>query len=198
MVHYYDEEQTGPFQPFLIPIKLKDISFNVYSASGIFSLKHLDLGTETLLKYCVTPNKGRVLDLGCGYGVVGLATKLRNPDLEVVLCDVNERALKLSRKNAQHLRLDVHVVKSNLFSNVHMFDCILTNPPYVAGRGTLFKLITDAKDHLVPDGTLQLVARHQKGGKVLESKMKEVFGEENVSVLGKGAGFRVYCAKNTL
>ena len=104
--------------------------------------------------------------------------------------DVNERALRLTRMNKKQLGVNVYVKKSNLFEKLDMFDCILTNPPYVAGRKTIYALIEQAKDHLNPGGSLQLVARHQKGGKMLEKKMKEVFG--NVDVLGKKAGFRVY------
>lgn len=193
MPHYYSEKQQGPFEPFPLTIRLKDIEFTLYSASGVFSIKRLDKGTETLLTYCDLPALGSVLDLGCGYGVVGLATKLRRPDLSVTLSDVNERALRLARMNADHLHLDVTITKSDLFENLASFDCILVNPPYVAGRELLFKLIEHAQEHLNSGGALQLVARHQKGGKALEAKMQEVFG--NVDVLGKKAGFRVYRSK---
>lgn len=195
MPHYFDEQQEGPFNPFPIVIRLPDMVFELKSASGVFSLKHLDKGTETLLKYAVLPElKGAsVLDLGCGYGAVAIVTKRRRPDMRVTASDVNERAIRLTKLNARELHLDIHVTKSNLFEHLELFDCILTNPPYVAGRKTLFALIEQAPSHLNKDGSFQLVARHQKGGKVLEQKMLEVFG--NVDVLGKGAGFRVYCSK---
>lgn len=190
MPHYYDEEQTSAFEPFLLNIKLKDLAFTVYSASGVFSLRRLDKGTEVLLQYCELPDTGRVLDLGCGYGVVACAVKMRKPECEVLASDVNERSLKLTRMNAKHLNLDIKVMKSNLFDNIETVDVVLVNPPYVAGRKLIFKLIEQAQTKLSPDGNLQLVARHQKGGKMLEAKMQEIFG--NVETIGKKAGFRVY------
>ena len=190
MVHYYDEEQTSTFAPFLINIHTKKDSFKIYSASGVFSIKKLDKGSETLINYAQPPNKGSLLDLGCGYGVVGLAIKRLYPALDVTLSDVNERALKLAKKNAEHLQLAVTIKKSDLFTKLGTYDCIVVNPPYVAGRKLIFSLIEQAKEHLNQEGSLQLVARHQKGGKTLEKKMQEVFG--NVTTLGKQAGFRVY------
>lgn len=195
MPHYYDEEQTSAFEPFLLNIKLKDLAFTVYSASGIFSFRRLDKGTEVLLQYCELPDAGRVLDLGCGYGVVACAVKMRKPECEVLASDVNERSLKLTRMNAKHLNLDIKVMKSNLFDNIETVDVVLVNPPYVAGRKLIFKLIEQAQTKLSPNGNLQLVARHQKGGKMLEQKMQEVFG--NVETIGKKAGFRVYKAVKT-
>jgi len=194
MPHYFDEQQEGPFKPFLLNIKFREEHYKVYSASGVFSLKRLDKGTETLLTYCALPEKGAVLDLGCGYGVVGLILQKLHPELTFTCSDVNERALKLTRMNKKQVGVNVYVKKSNLFEKLTTFDCILTNPPYVAGRKVLFSLIEQAKEHLNPNGTLQLVARHQKGGKMLEKKMLAVFG--NVDVLGKKAGFRVYKSIN--
>jgi 16S rRNA G1207 methylase RsmC len=73
------------------------------------------------------------------------------------------------------------------------FDVILLNPPQTAGKETCFDMIEGAKEHLKKGGTLQLVARHQKGGRALSEKMKEVFG--NVGVLNRKGGYRVYCSK---
>lgn len=193
MTHYYDETQQGPFEPFLIPIRLPDRLLEINSAHGVFSKKHLDNGTETMLKYMDLDNVKTVLDLGCGYGIIGLVVKLRNPELEVTQSDVNERALQLTRMNTKKFNISTKIIKSDLYQKLGKFDLILVNPPYVAGRELIFKLITEAKDHLNKGGSLQLVARHNKGGKVLSQKMEEIFG--NMIVLGMKSGFRVYCSK---
>lgn len=193
MVHYYDETQQGPFEPFLIPIRLPDRLLEINSAHGVFSKKHLDNGTETMLKYMDLENAKTVLDLGCGYGIVGLVVKLRNPELEVTQTDVNERALQLTKMNAKKFKINNIIKKSDLYNNLEKFDVILVNPPYVAGRELIFRIITEAKDHLNKGGSLQLVARHNKGGKVLSQKMEEIFG--NMTVLGMKSGFRVYSSK---
>jgi len=196
MTHYYDAKQEGPLVPFLIPARLKDLRLELYSAAGVFSKNQLDAGTALLLaKMRLPEQKGaRVLDLGCGIGVVGVAAKLRRPDLLLVQSDVSERAIELTRLNAKKYKIESEIVQSDLFTNVKgEFDLILVNPPYVAGRELIFKMIEETAAHLVPGGSLQLVARHNKGGKVLSERMAGLFG--NIETIGMAGGYRVYCSK---
>ena len=187
--HYYSEKQQSAYNPFLIPIHLPEEKFELYSASGVFSLKKLDKGTEVFLKY-MQPS-GSVCDLGCGYGVVGIVLLKRKLASSVFFIDSSERAIKLTKKNLELLGFKGQAKVSNIFEKVpDTFDTILTNPPYTAGRKVCFEFIEQSKDHLNKGGSLQLVCRRQKGGDVLEAKMKEVFG--NVEVIGQKSGFRVY------
>ena len=92
---------------------------------------------------------------------------------------------------AREYKVDAKVVQSDAFENIdENFDVILLNPPQTAGKKLCFKMIEEAKEHLKKGGSLQLVARHQKGGKTLQKKMEEVFG--NSEVLSRQSGFRVY------
>ncbi len=111
------------------------------------------------------------------------------------MTDINERAIKLSRMNIKLNNIEnVIVKKSNLYGNIEgEFDAIIINPPQTAGKKVCFEIIEKAKEHLKKNGLLQLVARHNKGGKELEKKMKEVFG--NVEEIGKKSGYRVYISK---
>ncbi len=195
--HYFSEEQTSAFRPKLMRVKALGNEFEIYTAGGVFSPKRLDKGTELLIERSVIRPGSRVLDLGCGYGVVGIAIKKKFPSVDVVMSDVNLRAVKLARMNVKLHRLDIKVVQSDGFRGEELdgmeFDNILLNPPQTAGKDVCFRLIGEAYAHLSDIGVLHLVARHQKGGRTLSSRMAEVFG--NVSELAKGSGFRVYASE---
>ncbi len=121
--------------------------------------------------------------------------KMLHPDSEVVMSDVNSRAVEIARKNIRLHNLEgISAVESDVFSSIpDRFDVILLNPPQTAGKDLCFRMIEESKDHLAGDGTLQLVARPNKGGKTLAAWMEEVFG--NVAETGKGSGFKVYLSK---
>jgi 16S rRNA (guanine1207-N2)-methyltransferase len=187
--HYYSENQSSLFNPFLITIRNGLEEFEMYSASGVFSMKHLDKGTEVLLKY-MSPS-GTVCDLGCGYGIVGITVLRRGMSTDVTFIDANRRAIQLVKKNLELHKLQGEHKVSDVFSKVETsFDTILTNPPYSAGRKVCLAFIDQAKAHLNVNGSLQLVCRRQKGGDFLEKYMGTVFG--NVEVIGQKSGFRVY------
>ncbi|MBR9690202.1 class I SAM-dependent methyltransferase [Candidatus Woesearchaeota archaeon] len=195
MPHYYSKKQQGKFTPFPVKIKLKKIQFELYSAPGVFSKKELDKGTKLLIENCVVKDGECILDIGCGYGAIGISLA-KIVDINVLMTDINERAVFLAKKNIKEHKLDkVKAKKSDLYDKIdEKFDSILTNPPQTAGKKVCFEIIEGAKEHLKKGGTFQLVARHQKGGKELEKKMNKVF--KNVEQVAKGSGFRVYISKN--
>ena len=191
MDHYYSENPDSDFVKSKINVLLKDDSFSLFSASGLFSKDKLDFATKLLIENCVLPENGRVLDLGCGYGVVGISILRKNIDLEVIFSDVNRRGLEITKENLKELDLKAKVVQSDLFDNLkNDFDVVLSNPPMAAGRKKCFSLIEESFGYLNKGGSLQIVARHNKGGAALEKKMENVFG--NIETLAKKGGFRVY------
>ncbi len=193
MTHYYDEKQ-GHFKETMIKIEVQGVLKEFHSGSGVFSKDHLDNGSALLINAAQIKENQEVLDLGCGIGVVGICLKMLNPTIHLTLSDVNETAVALAAKNCHLHNIKGTEIKSNLFENIKKeFDTIVTNPPYVAGRKVCYQFIEESYKHLKKGGTLQLVARHQKGGKMLEKHMEDVFG--NVETLKKGSGFRVYMSK---
>jgi 16S rRNA G1207 methylase RsmC len=191
--HYYSKKPTSKKTYKEFDITINDTSFTVETVSGLFSLSKLDKGTQVLLKYARIPSKGSLLDLGCGWGPVALYAKLKYPDLEVHASDVNERAVEQTKKNAKRNNVHIKVCQSDGFENIQeRFDVILFNPPQTAGKQICLRLIENAKDYLKKGGSLQIVARTQKGGKSFAQFMKEVYG--NVEVIGRGSGYSVYCA----
>jgi len=194
--HYYSEKQTSKLRIKEINTNLKGNKLKFYTGSGIFSIGKIDKGTELLIEKCIIKPNWKILDLGCGYGPIGISIAKSFPSAQTLMTDINERALSLSKKNIKLNNLNnIEIRKSNLYQNIReKFNTIITNPPQTAGKETCFEIIEKSKDHLKKDGLLQSVARHNKGGKELEKEMKEIFG--NVREIGKKAGYRVYISKN--
>ena len=196
--HYYTEKQSSAFSPKKIKIDVLGMVFELYTAGGVFSPKRLDPGTRLLIESAKVKKGWKLLDLGCGYGVVGIAIKKKNPAVEIFMSDPNTRAVKLANMNVKLCRIDAEIIHSDVFSNPRLkellFDTILLNPPQTAGKDVCFRMIAEAKKHLVKGGLLQIVARSQKGGKQLSKKMEDVFG--NIDEVSKKSGYRVYVSKN--
>ena len=192
--HYYSEKQTSKLRIKELNTTLRKNKLKFYTGSGVFSIGKIDKGTSLLIDKCIVKDNWSILDLGCGYGPIGIA--LSKEVSSVLMTDINERAVKLTRTNIELNKIEnAKVIKSNLYKAIKKkYDAIITNPPTLAGREVCFNIIEGAKEHLHKGGLLQLVARHNKGGKELEKKMKEVFG--NVKAIAKKSGYRVYTSKN--
>jgi len=194
MEHYFSEKPKSKLKLNKINTILLGKNFQFYTSPGVFSKNKIDKGTKLLIEKAIIKPKQKILDLGCGYGVIAIVIKKIFPKTDVTALDINERAILLTKKNAKLNNVKIKVIKSNLFDNIkEKFDVILVNPPQKAGKELCFKIIEESKKHLKPNGILQLVARHNKGGKTLEKKMKEVFN--NTTTLAKKAGYRVYLSK---
>lgn len=192
MAHYYDEIQNSPLREEEIRVNYKGQTHSFFTASGLFSREHLDIATSLLIEKSNIPKTGTILDLGCGWGPVAILLKKNNPSLQIYASDINIRALQYTRKNATRLRADIEIIKSDVCSAFkdEFFDCILTNPPYVAGRKIVFQFLEESFVKLKQSGTLQVVARHNKGGKMISEKMNDIFG--NVETIAIKSGFRIY------
>lgn len=196
MEHYYSEQQKSLLKIKKIKQKIRGIDFEFYTASGVFSKERIDRGTLILAENMIINKNNKILDIGCGIGILGIvAAQLFNAN--AVMSDINKRAVMLARMNIKLNNVKAEVYQGNLYEPIrdykNYFDAILSNPPQTAGKEVCFKLIEQSKDYLKNNGTLQLVARHSKGGKMLSEKMKEVYG--NVEVIAKKAGYWVYVSK---
>lgn len=190
---YFTEKPHSRLEKSIIDVTLLGQQLSLVTGSGTFSFKKLDRGTEVLITFAHVPTGARILDLGCGNGVIGIAMKKKDPSCEVVFTDINERALLLTKENLTHNDVVGVVKKSNVYSQLadEKFDVILSNVPQKAGKDVCLQIIQEAPLHLRPCGSLQIVARHNKGGKTLMKAMEERFG--NVSTLCRKSGYHVYC-----
>jgi 16S rRNA (guanine1207-N2)-methyltransferase len=196
MSHYFSEKQDSRLTLKKIQATIRGKELIFYLASGVFSSKHIDKGSLLLAETAEIGQTWDVLDLGCGNGAVGIAVAKAELSSKVVCSDINERAVKAAKLNIKLNNVqNAEAVKSDGFEKLNKeFDTILLNPPQTAGRELCQKLIASSKAHLKPGGSLQLVARHNKGGKTLYKFMQEIF--QNGLVLSRSGGYRVYMCKN--
>ncbi len=196
MEHYFTEKPSSEIKLNKIKTILRNQEIEFFSTSGLFSKKRVDKGSTLLINKCLIKDNWKVLDLGCGYGIVGLMLLKINATIQVTFSDINERAIKITKMNLKLHHLKGKTIQSNGFEKINeKFNTILLNPPQTAGKETCFNLIKDAKEHLETEGFLQIVARHNKGGKELSKKMNELFG--NREEKAKSAGYRIYISQKT-
>lgn len=160
--------------------------------AGVFARGKLDRGTRLLIEAVDVPEGSAVLDLGCGYGPIGIVAAVLCPTCRVYMTDVNERACGLARRNALLNGASNAEVRCGAgFQPVTgmKFDLVLSNPPIRTGKQVLFGIIEEAVKHLKPGGKLVLVARTKQGAKTLMRKLAEVF--PTAREVEKGGGYRV-------
>lgn len=194
MEHYYSEQTDTPSEPKEIQLYFQGRAYPFITDHGVFSKNRLDFGTDLLLKTTMERLQGRVLDLGCGYGPVGVLVYLHKH----ILCDmvdVNQRALDLAKKNLKKNGAKGNVFSSDGFSQLEGFyDAILFNPPIRRGKEVIYRLFEEARDHLAPGGSLYLVIQKKQGMKSAKEKLESLFKE--VHILDKKAGYYVLEAKH--
>ena len=187
--HYYTEKPASAHDERRVAVRALGQALTFTTDAGVFSRDGLDRGTEVLLN-ALPPLSGRVLDLGCGWGAVGVALGKANPALEIVMTDVNARAAELSRRNAQDNGVAATVVQGDGFEAVtRRFDAIVTNPPIRAGKAVTYGLFERARDYLSPGGALYIVIRKQQGAPSALKFLKERYA--SVEILDREAGFWV-------
>jgi len=201
MSHYFDESPDSPLKLYSFKETLRGRTFEFISASGVFSAKKVDFGTKLLADNMQIRSNDKVLDLGCGIGIIGIVASTITKN-EVICTDINERACSIAEKNAEKINPEAYksgrikIKCGDMFSHLkgEKFDVILLNPPQTAGKKVCFEMIRQSKEHLNSNGSLQIVARHNKGGKTLSEKMLEVFG--NMTIIAKKGGYRIYMSRN--
>ncbi|HLG23771.1 MAG TPA: methyltransferase [Candidatus Nanoarchaeia archaeon] len=196
MEHYYSKNPSSELKIKKIQENISGNLFEFYTSSGIFSKDKVDSGTMLLAKSMMVSKNSDVLDIGCGIGILGIAAaKLFRANVQMT--DINQRAVMLAKKNIRLNNVDGEIFCGELYEKIKKndFDCVLSNPPHNAGKEVCFRIIEGAFEHLKKNGTLQLVARRNKGGESLSKKMEEVFG--NVTAIAKQSGYWVYLSEKS-
>lgn len=186
---YYEENPESQHDRHYLAVKLLGENFHFYTDAGVFSKKMIDFGSQVLLNTLVF-NKGEtLLDVGCGYGVLGI-TLVKVQGVKATLVDINQRAIGLAEENAAINNVSVTIFQSNLYANVvGYFDHIISNPPIRAGKAVVHAILEKAIDHLVVGGDLTIVIQKKQGAASAKTKMQELFG--NVAVLKKSKGYYI-------
>ena len=191
MEHYFTNNPTSKSEERLIEYRIKDKIIKFISDNGVFSKGHVDIATNFMLNVITEENiSGKVLDVGCGYGAIGI-TLSKFFDIEVTMLDINERALALANKNVKLNHLEnIKIIESDGFEKItDEYDYIITNPPIRAGKAVIYKMYEDAYKHLKNGGKLYLVINKKHGAPSTKEYLTQIFG--NCEILDKKTGFHV-------
>ena len=189
--HYYTRVPQSESRPESCEYTYRGIPLTFRTDAGVFSKGEVDTGTRLLLEALPEEMRGDILDLGCGWGVIGIAVARKWPETRVTMADVNTRALDLSRENAKQNRADVSCIESGGMAALagRTFDAVITNPPIRAGKQVIYRMFADAAKSLNPGGALYLVIRKQQGAESAIKYLQTIFG--SVEKLDRSGGFWV-------
>jgi 16S rRNA (guanine1207-N2)-methyltransferase len=199
--HYFNEETDIPLRLGFLSGLIKGTLFEFYTSQPVFAWRKFDTGSINLAENMqIKATDKTLLDLGCGYGMIGIVAAYFNPNLNITLSDISNRAILLALKNVKrhHIGKRSKILQGNLYEPLKpkppqnqkkTFDVIVSNPPYSAGKKVVNEIIEKALEHLNTGGNLQIVGRKSKGGEMYKQKMIEVFG--NCEEFGINSGFRI-------
>ena len=186
---YFAENPDAEHDIHELKVQLLGQKMTFLTDAGVFSKKMIDYGSQALLKCLDFHKQESVLDVGCGYGTLGL-TLVKAKEIEATLVDINQRALDLARQNAERNQVLATIFQSNIYQNVEgRFHHIISNPPIRAGKQIVHEVITGSYTHLLDGGDLTIVIQKKQGAPSAKAKMEEVFG--NCEILKKDKGYYI-------
>lgn len=197
MSHYFENDKNLKSEIRELSYKYNSSFFIFYSDNGVFSKNNIDYGSRLLIETYLKENdinEKRVLDVGCGYGFLGIMVS-RVTDSYVEMIDINKRAVHLTNMNIKRYKdFKGKTYVSNVYENVEgKYDIIITNPPIRIGKEKLLEILIGAFDHLEDNGLLYYVIRKDQGA----LSIKKILEENSISVeiINRNKGYFIYRAK---
>jgi 16S rRNA (guanine1207-N2)-methyltransferase len=188
--HYFSQKPQSVSSPRTWNYQLKHKEYTFTSDVGVFSKNEVDFGSRLLIEQFESPEAaGDFLDLGCGYGPIGIVLADHHQERKVVLADVNERALMLAEENAAQNHVpNIEVIESDRFSNMKQrsFAAIITNPPIRAGKKVVHQMFEEGEAALTAGGELWVVIQKKQGAPSAQQKLAELFAHVQVATKKKG------------
>ncbi|VUX03343.1 Ribosomal RNA small subunit methyltransferase C [Streptococcus constellatus] len=186
---YFAENPDAEHDIHELKVQLLGQNMTFLTDAGVFSKKMIDYGSQALLRCLNFHKQESVLDVGCGYGTLGL-TLVKAKEVEAILVDINQRALDLARQNAERNQVLATIFQSNLYQNVEgRFHHVISNPPIRAGKQVVHEVIAGSYAHLLDGGDLTIVIQKKQGAPSAKAKMEDVFG--NCEILKKDKGYYI-------
>lgn len=191
MSHYFINDLDLKSQIREINIELKGLKMKFKVDNGIFSPKRLDFGSRLLIETLENKISGKCLDLGCGYGPIGIfLSKLSDKDIYFDMVDINKRAIALAEINTKINNIIADVFISDGFSNIkNKYNYIICNPPIRAGKKVIYNFYRKAKEYLIDEGSFYIVIQKKQGMKSSFKELEKIFNK--VSIISKKSGY--YC-----
>lgn len=198
MEHYFSKNSSTKDEIKLIEYYIVDRTFKFYTNNGVFSKSKIDFGSMVLIQTVIDDVKNfkdsdiEILDVGCGYGPIGISLATYLESSKVTMVDVNDRALELCKKNteANNVSDRTTVFMSDTFDNVEKnYDVVVTNPPIRAGKDVVHSIYEGAYEHLNKDGIIYVVIQKKQGAKSSQEKLENLFG--NCEVIKKKDGYQI-------
>ena len=193
MSHYFKDDPNLASNIKTITYEVNGLTMNLFTDNGVFSKSKVDEGSLAFLKVILPLDLGNnILDLGCGYGTIGLTLAVVKKEARVTLADINSRALALCRRNAElnNVSQRVTILQSDIYTKIEgKYDSIVINPPIRAGKSVTYKMYEEAKQYLIDGGSLLIVIRKAQGAESAAKYIESIFG--NVKLLDRHKGYHI-------
>lgn len=188
MSHYYSPNPQLPHEKAVIEYSVGGRRLRFVTDAGVFSRQKVDSGSSVLIR-TLPSLVGEVLDLGCGYGPIGISLAALNPRTSVTMVDINQRAVALAQKNiAANGIANAHALVSDGFAQAPgPFATIVSNPPIRAGKDVIYPLFRESLQRLKKGGSLWLVIQKKQGAPSAQAALESIFG--NCTVVEKSGGY---------
>lgn len=194
--HYYSKQPHSKSNRHTFTETLRGESFSFTSDAGVFSKGGIDFGSRLLIEEFTAPSiEGDVLDVGCGYGPIGIAIAASNRNRDVWMVDINERAVSLAKENAAQNDVEnIRVIQSDRLSAVEdrKFAAVVTNPPIRAGKDVVHNIFEKSADVLYSQGEFWVVIQKKQGAPSAEKRLRSLF--QSVETVARKKGYFIFRA----
>lgn len=193
--HYYSKKPEVASSKQLHEWNLRGFTLKLNTDAGVFSKAGVDYGSQVLINAMEFAENATVLDVGCGYGPIGITAAKLAPKGHVTMIDINERAVELSKENAKLNGVsNVTILQSDLYEAVknNSYDCIVSNPPIRAGKAVVHAVFEEGYELLNNGGTMWIVIQKKQGAPSAKDKLEQLFA--SVEEVTKDKGYRIFKA----
>ncbi len=197
MEHYYSKNPQVVSKEACIKANLRGRDWEFITDAGVFSKSGVDFGTRRLIESVYVEPNEKVLDLGCGYGVIGVVLGIAC-QAKMTMTDINERAISLAKRNCQRYQLaNVSFYTSDGFESIpqQKFQHIITNPPIRAGKVKIYSMFEQTLDYLEASGSFWSVIHKKHGADSAVKKLENLY--KSVEIVNKKSGYQIIKAHNS-